>query len=366
MGLAAPFQPPAAPSQPPPPPVREADAILPLAQATRETYEAFQPLAPFGPGNPRPLFLARGATVLSSRPVGTGRALRLILRDATGTAAALWPGGEGAEIPTGPVDVAFTLEVEPWHGVPVLQLVVQALQPHRGAAVDSPHPVALPEREAPGPGAHPAEAADRAAAPDLGAPTSPMEWVDRRGTPAHLLAAAYPDAQFLAEGPDAGLAGQVDRYRVRPCTTLVWLTPPPSPRVWDEVLALAAPRRVVLGWPAQPAGRAPFLRTLLGLVRYAAAHRGGAVAVADLACRTGELEAAVVAALEALAAGGALALRPLGPGRLQVALAGTGPARLAPGPARQRLEALLRESAAFRAFLARAPLDALRRALDPR
>lgn len=309
------------PCRPPAGP-RTADLEVPLAGATRELYDALGALAPFGPGNPEPVLWARGVTVLTSRPAAGGQPWRLVLRQGEVTRLAVYnPGGE---LPVGPVDLAYRLEVDPWQGAAVLQLVVEAVQPAAGTA---PPPPPRPH------------------------------WEDRRGQHPHAVAAEFPGALVYREGPGVLYPGEVDRYRVGPCTVLVFLTPPPAPRVLAEVLALAAPARAVAAWPAVPAPPPPFPRTLLGLVRHALAHRGGTVTLAELAARTGELEQTVLAGLQALAASGFLTLAPAGPGRFSLARREpAGPARLAPGPHRDRLQALLRESAAFRRYLSRAPL----------
>lgn len=305
-------------------PHQDADLELPLAEATRELHAALRALAPFGPGNPEPVFLARGVTVLSSRPTAGARQ-RLVLKQGEATAQALWAPPRGAELPPGPVDVAYRLDLDRWHGAEVLQLVIEAIQ-------------------------RPARPEPAAAAPRR------TEWADRRGRPAHALAEEFPGALFFREGPEGRGPGEVDRYSAGPCEVLVFLTPPPSPRVLAEVLALAAPALAVPAWPVAPAPAPPFPRTLLGLVRYAIERRGGLVSLAELAARTGELEAAVLAGLEALAASGFFSFRFRGPGRLALERREAVPAPLVAGPARERLEALLRESAAFRRYLGRAPL----------
>lgn len=310
---------------------RDADLEVPLAAADRALYDGLRALAPFGPGHPAPVLFARGVTVLSSRPTAGARHLRLVLRQGEATAQAVYWHSGGAELPAGPVDVAFRLDLDRWNGAEVLQLAVVAVQPAAGG-----EGTALP------------------------AVAAPAEWLDRRGQPPHVVAAEFPAALLYREGPEGAGPGEVDRYRVGPCQALVFLTQPPSPRVWAEVLALAAPRRVVLAWPAAHVPAPPFPRTLLGLLRYALEHRGGAVSLAELAARTGELEATVMAGLQALAASGFLSAGVRGAGRLAVARRETGPARLAPGPERERLQALLRETAAFRRYLSRAPLDHLR------
>jgi single-stranded-DNA-specific exonuclease len=62
---------------------------LPLAIATARHYEALRALAPFGVGNPEPVFLFEDVEIVSAKKFGkTKEHLECTIRDATGTATA--------------------------------------------------------------------------------------------------------------------------------------------------------------------------------------------------------------------------------------------------------------------------------------
>lgn len=92
-------------------PVLEIDCNLPLRSLRGEEIRWLSRIGPFGVGNPEPMFLARGVTVVDSRTVGAGdRHLKLRLRDggATWGAIAFDLGGFAAE-PGDRVDIVYCL-----------------------------------------------------------------------------------------------------------------------------------------------------------------------------------------------------------------------------------------------------------------
>ena len=76
-------------------PILEIDCNLPLRQLRGEEIRWLARIGPFGIGNPQPMFLARGVTVVDARTVGNGdKHLKLRLRDGgtlAGERSATWP-----------------------------------------------------------------------------------------------------------------------------------------------------------------------------------------------------------------------------------------------------------------------------------
>ena len=91
-------------------PVIEIDAAIPLRRVNGELIQALGQMAPFGIGNPEPVFLSRALTISDIRVMGDdGQHLRLLLRDGRVS----WPAvafGMGAnELATGGLlDVVYT------------------------------------------------------------------------------------------------------------------------------------------------------------------------------------------------------------------------------------------------------------------
>ena len=110
-------------------PERYVDAEVELSQLMGATFQVLRHMEPFGIGNPAPVFLTRGVTVLDAQTMGAGgEHLRLRLR----SGGAVWnavafrqtwqPGSRQA-------DIVYTLDVDHWGGTPRLRLTVQDLAP---------------------------------------------------------------------------------------------------------------------------------------------------------------------------------------------------------------------------------------------
>jgi single-stranded-DNA-specific exonuclease len=115
-------------------PVITADVEITLAEVTDGTLEAINRLAPFGSGNPSPLFMARGVRALDAAVVG-GTHLKLMLADTTNIsrspveAIAFRMGHLAEVIKRNPrVDLLFYIERREWRGDVHLQLRVRDLQ----------------------------------------------------------------------------------------------------------------------------------------------------------------------------------------------------------------------------------------------
>ena len=94
------------------------DAIIPLAEATHDLHRLMRHFAPYGIGNPAPVFAAKGVRLAGPpRRVG-GSHLKLVLRDNGHTLPAIGfnLGDRAEELGTGEaiVDVAFRLEENVW------------------------------------------------------------------------------------------------------------------------------------------------------------------------------------------------------------------------------------------------------------
>jgi single-stranded-DNA-specific exonuclease len=122
-------------------PVLEIDAAVPLHRVNGKMVQAIMSLAPFGVGNPDPVFLSRGLEVTELRVMGNdGEHLRLKLRDGRVTWPAVAFGGSDdftrMEIETGArLDVVYTFAAD--RGGDGLELRVLDAAPAGGKAVDA-------------------------------------------------------------------------------------------------------------------------------------------------------------------------------------------------------------------------------------
>lgn len=107
------------------------DAEIGLAEMGWQTLAWLERLAPYGVGNPAPLFLSRGVRVTDSRSLGgEGQHLSLKLSDGRLT----WPAigfdlGEWASQVPPRLDIVYGLERETWQGEDILRLNLKDLRP---------------------------------------------------------------------------------------------------------------------------------------------------------------------------------------------------------------------------------------------
>ena len=91
-------------------------------------FDFIQSLAPFGAGNPAPVFLTRAARVLEVRPVGQGKRhikLRLTQGGVTMSAIAFNMGARIREIGKR-IDIVYTISLDTWgNRQPTLQLTLR-------------------------------------------------------------------------------------------------------------------------------------------------------------------------------------------------------------------------------------------------
>jgi len=100
------------------------DAVVALQDLAGDTYQTTQLLAPFGNGNPVPIFLSRGVEVLEKRTMGnSGEHLRMKLRQG-GTVwdcVAFRLANHQTEV-SPHLDIVYNLEVDNWGGKKQLRL----------------------------------------------------------------------------------------------------------------------------------------------------------------------------------------------------------------------------------------------------
>ncbi len=108
------------------------DAEVSLEAVTPHLAGELARLAPFGSGNPEPVFLTRGLRAVGTRLVGDGAHLRLVVSDGASTAEAIaFRGGDRVELlafTQARLDLAYTVEMDRWRDDERLQLVVADLQ----------------------------------------------------------------------------------------------------------------------------------------------------------------------------------------------------------------------------------------------
>lgn len=107
------------------------DAEIPLFTINGELFKHIERFAPFGNGNPLPVFLSRGVTVIDCRTVGSeSRHLKMRLRQGD----ILWHGigfdlGNLVAEVTPQIDIVYNLAVNQWNGESMLELNILDFAP---------------------------------------------------------------------------------------------------------------------------------------------------------------------------------------------------------------------------------------------
>lgn len=110
-------------------PTLRLDAELPLQAVTFDLVADLSRLAPFGPGNPRPTFLARGVRVRATREVGVGHLKMIVEHGAAVLDCIGFRMAAHAPEPGARVDLAFRPEINEFRGERRLQLELRDIRP---------------------------------------------------------------------------------------------------------------------------------------------------------------------------------------------------------------------------------------------
>ncbi len=108
------------------------DAEVPLQTVSGGFAEQLERLAPFGAGNPEPIFVVRGVRAVTTRVLGDGLHLKLGVTDGAGYGEAIgFRLGDTSELlafTQARLDLAFAVGLDRWDDQPRVQLVVRDLQ----------------------------------------------------------------------------------------------------------------------------------------------------------------------------------------------------------------------------------------------
>jgi len=317
-------------------PELQIDGYVPLAEFSLDLVADLERLAPFGPGNP-PLTLAtRDIRVTAQRPLGRdGRHLLLTVEDADSVERqVVWWRWDGAALPEGAFDLAYTTRVNDFRGQRELQIVWEDAR----AIAPSVVPVVVERPQ--------------------------LELVDYRREPHPLTLLkpllATPDLQIWREGPAASDLSGCDRHELAPAATLVIWTLPPGPDVLHAALAKVSPTKVYLFSAGAGLDQLePFLKYIAGMAKYALKNTDGRVDIPRVAALTANRESAVRLALAWLEAQGHITIVAEIDENVLLHAGGSRTDQYADRIA-ARLGALLDEVTAYRRYFMQAEVEVLR------
>ncbi len=234
-----------------PAPALAIDAAVTLADVTESLVEELERLAPFGQGNPPVTLMAADLTISKHQTIGLEQLHRkLTVTDAAGvTRQVLWWRGAEHRLPSGQVDIAFTIGWNIYQGHREMALTLVDLRERAPVGVTAPP-----------------------------APTWTVE--DWRGMPAgeilRMFAEREPDGLIWAEGAHTEQVGGVRRHALRPAEALLIYTAPPSRSVLNAALETTGAHRLYIAWvPLPPTDANRERKELLGLCRYTLSHFEG-------------------------------------------------------------------------------------------
>ncbi len=319
--------------------VLEIDGSLSVAMAADfalhpdNEIAALDQLAPFGQGNPAPVFVMERVCVQDSLLIGKTREHWLLnVADAVGAQAKVfWWQAADQSPPEGWFDLAVTARITDWRGEKQLQLEWMDALP-------------LPDTV------------------QAELPVINIQYLDYRQEhdPFTILEGlqASRNMQVWSEGVSRDQSQGDPRMELTPADDLVIWTAPPGGAEIQEVIDRVKPRRVFLFCvdPGLDSAR-PFTQRLFALLRGKTFCQSQPVSLEKLAAATAQKSETVVVGLKYLEAAGFLCIEKLAEGSLTYSVAEKPTATLRVREFEQMLVRMLKETAAFRDDLAHASLD---------
>lgn len=262
------------------PPALEIEGVLALENLSLDFALDLERLAPFGAGNPRPVFIARDVEVRSIAKLGRNEQhRRMIIENNDGTRQrVLWWNSEDIDPPTGRIDLAFNISVNTFKGERQVQLEL----------VDWIQISAQPQ--------------------DV---LRTIDVIDQRTNREDFesvlmnIFAEYPQAMIWAEGfPTRQNLGS-PLTELAASDTLVIVTAPPNDKQLREALEKVQPRRVILIAINPPIDTLPdFLKLQWSLAEKVIKGTNGVINIHRFMERLGQSKVVVKLGLEYLAAMG--------------------------------------------------------------
>jgi single-stranded-DNA-specific exonuclease len=240
------------------------DALLGFDDVTLSLAHDLRKIAPFGPGNPAPLFATERVKLRNQRQLGkTGDHLRLTVEDQAGhIQEVVWWRADLEQLPKGRFDIAYRVGINEYQGQSTPQAVLEAVRP-----VDE-EPETFDAREQ-------------------------ISVIDYRklSTAQQLeqLALLEDDVLIWNEGEAIPNRESVRRDGLQPAQRLAIWTAPPSAPILKQALERTNPAEVILfNQPTGTDDTGKFLSKLIGLTSYLIKAYDGKTELEKLAGATGQ------------------------------------------------------------------------------
>lgn len=301
------------------------DSLLPLENITMELVEKLERLAPFGPGNPHLVFMARNLMLQSNTPIGKNQEHSLlVVEDEHGnTQKVVWWQSSGLATPEGRFDLAYSLRASNYRGQREIQAEWLGFRPIPTPDID------IHKRQ-------------KIKVIDLRQEVDPLSRLP-----------SSQDILIWQEGTALTTTGK-KRHQLHPAGELAILSIPPGIQELHSVLQTVQPKTVYL-CAASPANDHPsgFLKKLGGLIRQAIQMKYNQVTLTELAAATAQREATVRLGLSWWVAHGDITVEEKADGIFEIRQTGNkDPDSLQ--RTETELKRLLQETDAFRQYYLRA------------
>ncbi len=303
----------------------EIDEWMTLDQLSLDMADRLEPLAPYGAGNPQPVFATRRLRLVSDRQIGkSGLHRRLRVADEHGVERnVLWWNSAQGDSPKGLFDLAYSIRPSTFGGERQLALELQDFRPAVEATIEVVE--------------------------------ARLEIMDFRNRPSAVN--LPPECVIWAEAADKSKGN--DRFHLHQSAAFAIWTTPPSKTDLRAALGVVRPSRVYLLGVRPPAETVDaFLSRLAGMAKYAVNQRGGKASVSALAAATAHRKLTVRLGLEWLAAAGRLQIEG-GEDELQIMPGGTASDRVVQDELLAGVKSLLEETIAYRDHFSRAAPESL-------
>jgi len=311
------------------------DAYLSLPDLSLELVEDLERLAPFGAGNPPPVFATKGVRLTGYAAVGrsSDHLLLTIEDEMAHTQRCIWWQGAGYALPAEKFDLAYSVRASTYRGQRDVQVEWIDYRELSGELISLSTRKAAPQLI------------------DLRHDPQPLQKIIELHSSAQLE--IWGEAWVKPEPPC------LTRLALHPGPNLAIWTIPPGPEELKSALILVQPAQVFL-FAVNPGMDEPrqFLKRLVGILKSHLQNTAAVASLATLAAATAQRQVAVIAGLEWLDAHGHLQLVSIHQDEVKISLPGRKKKEAASAYS-SRLKALLAESAAYRRYYLSAGEDRL-------
>jgi single-stranded-DNA-specific exonuclease len=246
------------------------DGFLSLGEVTLELAENLNFLAPYGPGNEKPVIVFRNLTIHDMVQIGRNDGhLKFIVKDGNGNSqTVLWWNAVDQSLPGRNIDLAANISINNWKGQKQVQLTFVDF---RSSKIN-----------------------------EIVAPASKFDVEDKRDKDEQLQI-----IERLPENSIAWLEGQnrkrlverifdinpdiqvVDRNGLISTKVLTILTTPPSQGVLNQILSTTNPEKIILIKDLEELTNAEQeIQYLVGLIKYSIKNHDGSTSISSLAAAT--------------------------------------------------------------------------------